>query len=513
MEKENLKKRDSEEVPDRIANDKAFLGHPKAIGMGSIMALFYAFANYGSQSILIYYLYLSAQKGGVGLPKMTAVQLIGFYAALSSIFGIFGSYLVDRFIGLQKAIFIGFGLKAVAYTMLVIPGGGVTLYFVYFVLMLIASACSGQNLNALMGKVYRENDSRRDSGFSLLYIANNIGAAAPAITGAIAAASGYHMGFLVSALLQYASFLSYVLLRKRYVGDIGLEPVDPMPGNQGKRALTKILSVTVVLLGILVALVATGVVSANSFMNMVSTVCIFVPIVYFIIIITSKKVTGEEAGRVKSLIPMFIGSCLTLMVWNQSTGVLAVYAEERVNLNILGFAISPAAFQTVPAVLAIVMGSFFSFLWLKLGKHQPNTPSKFGFGTILWGFGPLFMMIPLSLFGPEIKVNPLWLIFFYVFIIAGEACTSPIGFSAATYIAPAAFTSQMVNVWQLSASTGAGLSTLAANFYVEGNEPMYFLFIGGITVLVGLFMVVRNKKINHGMGYDNAGLPEGEQAG
>jgi len=117
------------------------------------------------------------------------------------------------------------------------------------------------------------------------------------------------MGFLVSALLQYASFLSYVLLRKRYVGDIGLEPVDPMPGNQGKRALTKILSVTVALLGILAALVATGVVSANSFMNMVSTVCIFVPIVYFIIIITSKKVTGDEAGRVKGdLLTMDFGA-------------------------------------------------------------------------------------------------------------------------------------------------------------------------------------------------------------
>ena len=96
-------------------------------------------------------------------------------------------------------------------------------------------------------------------------------------------------------------------------------------------------------------------------------------------------------------------------------------------------------------------------------------------------------------------MSPLWLIIFYGLIIWGEALTSPIGSSAATKVAPAAFAAQMVTIWQLSSSTGAGLSSLAANFYREGNEIAYFLGIGIVTILVGLFIWVAHKKLSNMM--------------
>ena len=93
----------------------------------------------------------------------------------------------------------------------------------------------------------------------------------------------------------------------------------------------------------------------------------------------------------------------------------------------------------------------------------------------------------------------MWLMIFYALIIWGEAMTSPVGMSAATKVAPTAFTAQMVTVWQLSQSTGSGLSALAANFYVEGSETGYFLFIGGITLLVGLVLWIGNKRLGRMM--------------
>ena len=195
-----------------------------------------------------------------------------------------------------------------------------------------------------------------------------------------------------------------------------------------------------------------------------------------------------------------MGNCFAMLVWTQSTSILAIYAETSVNRNLFGFEITPAAFQTLPAVLAIFWGMVVTALWTKLGKKQPSAPAKIGVGTMLWGAGPLFMILPFVLYEPGVKVSPLWLVIFYVLIILGEAFTSPVGYSSASMVAPKAFATQMMTVWSLSQSTGAALSTLAVNFYKEGSEATYFLLIGGITVVVGLVVLLLAKKLEKGMG-------------
>ncbi len=46
----------------------------------------------------------------------------------------------------------------------------------------------GRCLDALLGKFYDESDGRRDSAYTISYVISNIGAAAPVLSGAIAAA-------------------------------------------------------------------------------------------------------------------------------------------------------------------------------------------------------------------------------------------------------------------------------------------------------------------------------------
>lgn len=69
-------------------------------------------------------------------------------------------------------------------------------------LLLLSAAAMGNSLDALTGKMYEKGDPKRDGGYSILYIMNNIGAIAPVITGTIAQATGYHMGFLLAAILR-----------------------------------------------------------------------------------------------------------------------------------------------------------------------------------------------------------------------------------------------------------------------------------------------------------------------
>ena len=217
----------------------------------------------------------------------------------------------------------------------------------------------------------------------------------------------------------------------------------------------------------------------------------------------SPKTTKEERARLVYIIPMFIAVSFTLLVNYQATTVLAIYAETNVNRNLFGFEITPAAYWTLNAFFAVIFGAVLTGIWGKLGKKQPSTPAKMGIGTALYGISILFMIIPFSLFPADVKVSPMWLVVFFAIMTIGEAIVTPAGESAASHVAPAAFSTQMMTVWAMGQSTGASLSSLVVNFYREGSEPLYFLAIGAAVTLCGAIVVIFSKKLAKGMGIGN----------
>ena len=384
---------------------------------------------------------------------------------------------------------------------------GVASYAASQVLLVVGAMICGRSLDALAGMVYETGDERRDGAYTILYTISNIGAAVPAIAGVIAVAAGYHAAFAVGAVAAVAGCVAYVVTEKKFFGPIGAKPDDPVPAAQRNKFVTALvvaLVAVVAAIALIGGLLATGTVTISQFASAMSTAAIFIPVVYLVYIIRSKKTTREEVSRIIGLIPMYVCNCLAMLVWTQSTSIVAIYIEQNVDLNLFGMELSPAFFQTLSGVLAIIFGAVFTALWAKLGSKQPKSPTKMGFGTILWGLGPVFMCLPFMLFAPGVKVSPMRIVGFYALIILGEAFTSPTGYSAANLVAPAAFSTQMMFVWSLSQSTGAGLSALVSPLYAEGSEIPYFLAIGGITIVAGLLVLLAIKKLSAKMGLDKA---------
>ena len=478
-----------------LRSQHGFLGHPKAIGTLSVMQLCNSFASYGMSAILIYYLYATVQEGGLGLSQTDAAQLVSLYSALSLLAGLVGSYVVDRILGARTGLRLARCVQAVAYVVLAIPGFGVVGYAASQVLLVFAAMLCGRAVETLMGKMYEVGDKRRDGAFTISYTIANIGAAVPAIVGAISVAAGYSAAFAVGAVAAVVGAAIYLATERRFFGPIGTLPDDPLPASSRRRTLAGIVACVVVFVAVLASLFASATITVRQFANAMSTAAIFIPIAYLVYIARSRKTSAEEAARVRALVPLYVCNCLCMLVWTQSTSVLAVYEETSVNLSLFGAEVSPATFQTVPAVLGLVFGAAASAIWGRLGPRQPSAPRKIGVGTCLWGLGPVFMCLPFLLFPAGVKVSPLWIVFFYVIIIAGEAMTSPTGYSAASIVAPKAFSAQMVTVWSLSQSTGAGLSTLASQFYVEGAEVPYFLSMGLVTIACGVVVALVSRRL------------------
>ena len=489
----------------KLRTEHKFLGHPRAMGTLSFMQLCNSFANYTMSSLLVFYLYASISEGGLGFSQTDAAQLISLYSAISILAGLVGSYVADRILGPRTGLRLSRCLMAVGYVVLAIPGTGVIGYAASQVLLVFSTMLAGRSLDALTGKMYEDGDGRRDGAFAITYTISQIGAAVPAVAGAISLIAGYHAAFALGAVAAVAGAVAFLATEKKFFGPIGAEPDDPMPADAKTKTLVAIFAASLVFVGIFAYLFLNAIITVSQFASALSTVAIFLPLVYLFYIVKSKKTTKAEAVRVKALVPLFLVTCLTAMVWTQSTTVLAIYTETTVDRYLFGIEISPATFQTVPAIFAFIFGIVVTTLWTKLGSRNPSNAWKVGFGAVMYGLGPVFMCLPFLLFPAGVKVSPMWIIVFYALIMIGEALASPTGYAAASMVAPKAFSTQMLTVWSLVGSTGAGLSTIAAQFYTAGNEVVYFLAIGGITIVGGVLLMLVSKKLNVMMGQEKAG--------
>ncbi|MFD1441780.1 peptide MFS transporter [Lacticaseibacillus hegangensis] len=482
-----------------MAQQSSISRQPPAFKLMALGSLGTGFATYAVSAIMILYLYEPLHLGGLGLDRITATQIMAVFSSLGYVAGIAGSYAADRLVGLRKPYLYGTLLKIVAIALLAVPRGGRALFFASLALQVVASGVTGQSLNALVGLLYHDRGMMRSTAFTLLYIVSNIGAAGPVITGAVAVRFGYHAGFLVAVFVLLVTTVPYLILNHRYLGDLGAAVPDPLRASERRQLGRRVLVGAGVAAALIGSTLKLGWLTASRFSSAVGILGIFLPVWYLVTIVRSPKVQAAEARHVKAYGLFLVGNSITMLVYGQATGILSLYTLDQVNLNVWGLHLSAASFQTIPAVLAVLFGTVISGVWARLGRRQPSASRKFGLGMLFWGAGPLFMILPLRLFPPSVKVSPLWIVMFYVLIIAGETVTSPIGTALASQVAPAAFVTQMMTVFTLSQAAGSGLSAIAANFYTPGHESGYFLVIGGVAVLWGLVMLLADGRITAGL--------------
>ncbi|WP_262315327.1 peptide MFS transporter [Lacticaseibacillus parakribbianus] len=473
-------------------------GQPPAFYSLAATSLGTGFATYGVSAILILYLY-AAPTAGLGCDRVAATQILAVFATVGFIAGTAGSFAADRLVGMRKLVLAGNLIKAVGIAWLAVPGGGFAALWGSLALQVVGSGVCGQSLNALAGALYDRDSPRRAAAFSLLYITANIGAAAPLLTGAVALRFGYHVGFAVAAAVLVLSLVPYWWGQQRWFGSIGLAPVDPLPPVARRRLLAG-AAATLAVLGSLAAVAGwRRWLSVAGVTAVIGWFSLALPVAYAAVMVSSAKTSANEARRVRYFVVFMIGNAISIAVYGQATGILALYAADSVRLTYFGLHLTPAGFQTVPAVFAILFGAAASFAWTRLGRRQPSDTVKFGLGMVLWGLGPLFMAVPLAIFPAGVRVSPLWLVGFYALITLGEALTSPIGTALATRIAPLAFTTQLVTVYALSQAGGNGLAALLVTLYRPGHEAAYFAVLGSVTVLFGLGMLAWRKPLAAGV--------------
>ncbi|WP_139003830.1 peptide MFS transporter [Arthrobacter crystallopoietes] len=472
---------------------KTFFGHPRMLANLFSVELWERFSFYGMQGILLYYMYFSVAEGGLGIDEGIATGLVGAYGGGVYLSSILGAWVSDRLLGSEKVLFYSGIMIMFGHIALALIPGTVGLA-IGLVLVAVGSGGLKATATSLVGSLYGEKDERRDAGFSIFYMGVNIGGlVGPLLTGLAHVQLGFHYGFGLAAIGMAIGLTQYALTRKN-LPEESHHVANPLPRSHfGKVAGIGIGGLVVVVLA-----VALGLVTAENLAPIMAWLAILAAVAYFAVILSSKKVTPLERGRVYAFIPMFIGSAAFWALFQQQFTVVALYADKQLDRNLFGWEMPASWVQSINPVFIIIFAGIFATIWTKLGPKQPGSPLKFAIGLAVMGLAFL-AFIPLS--GAGANSTPLLAMAGILFLFTmAELFLSPTGSSISTKLAPKAFQTQMVALFLLSISLGTTLAGILAGYYDPANEAPYFGFIGVTAIILGVALAIAAPSLKKIMG-------------
>ncbi|OOF39222.1 MFS transporter [Rodentibacter rarus] len=476
-------------------NQKKFFGHPSQLSTLFHIELWERFSFYGMQGILLIYLYYSVENGGLGIDKAIAGAIVGAYGGSVYLSTIFGAWLADRILGTEKTLFISGVIVMLGHIILALVPG-LTGLFIGMIFIALGSGGVKSSASAMVGSLYESDELKplRDAGFSLFYIAINIGGfLGPLLTGLLQSNIGFHYGFGIAAIGMALGLWRYALGRKNL-------PKPPIPHPLTKNDAQKVAILTLVISVALVGVITSGWLTLSNFSNVLLIIIIAVVILYFSRLLTNKHVSSEHQRYITAYLPLFIITCLFWAVWFQVYTVATVYFDETVDRRIGGFTVPVSWKDSLQSMWIILFSGAMAALWTKLNKKQPKTPLKFAIAMLLLALSYLT-------FVPFIITNTPMPMFVFSLILLGislaELFLSPISLSFSTKIAPPMFKTQMVALNFLALSLGFTLGGVLFKDYLNTETPVDFYLllcmIGAISGGALLFLVPKLNRMLKGI--------------
>lgn len=478
---------------------KGFFGHPKGLLTLFFTEFWERFSYYGMRAILILYMYYELHEGGLGLDRGTANSLMALYGSLIYMSSIIGGWFADRIWGTRKTVFYGGVLIMIGHIALAFPGG-LTALLISMAFIIIGTGLLKSNVSTIVGDMYAEGDNRRDSGFSIFYMGINMGAfISPLIIGWVGENYNFHLGFGIAAIGMLLGLIVYYVTQKKFLGLAGLEVPNPLTQQEKKKTILRVAIGIIAILIIGLILYTTGNLTMAIFSLIITTLGVLIPTIFFIVMYRSPKTTKDEKSRVLAYIPLFIAAVMFWAIQEQGATILATYADTRTNLMVGDFKIPVSWFQSLNPLFIIMLAPVFAWLWLKLGSRQPSTPKKFAISLFFAGASFLVMIIPASMSGGTTLVSPWWLVLSFFLVVVGELLLSPVGLSATTKLAPAAFAAQTMSLWFLTSAAAQAINAQLVRIYEAVTEITYFGTLGGISIVIGVLLLVLTPIISKAM--------------
>jgi POT family proton-dependent oligopeptide transporter len=485
------------------AGVKTFFGHPRGLATLFMTEMWERFSWYGMRAILTLYLIAAVLDGPLQGRETLAAAIYGVYNALVYMLAMPGGWVADRLWGARKAVLVGGIVIASGHFVLAIPSNST--FFFGLLLIAVGTGLLKPNISAMVGGLYENSSSaRRDAGFTLFYMAINIGAmAAPLVVGTVGENVNWHLGFALAGVGMTLALVQYVL-GGRHLGDVGRVPPTPATPEEKRTILRKVALWAGVAAAAALVDVALGTFDIEHVVNAMAFLGVVVPIIYFVTMFRSPVLRSEDRPKILAFVWFFVTAVLFWMIYDQSGSLLTIFADTKTDRMIGGWEFPASWYQSVNPVYVIVLAPAFAALWVWLARRnrEPSTVMKFALAMLLIGgsFGIMGLAGAAAAASDTGKVTVFWLLGVYLVQTLGEMCLSPVGLSLSTKLAPAQFMSQIMGLWFLATATGNALNGWTVKLNAPMGDAAYYTMWAVVAALAGVAFMIGSKKIRALMG-------------
>ncbi|HEV8118465.1 MAG TPA: peptide MFS transporter [Thermoanaerobaculia bacterium] len=479
------------------ASQKQWLGHPRGLSTLFFTEMWERFSYYGMRGILLLFLVAAAQTGGFGMDDRTGAAIYGLYVGFVYLMALPGGWVADRILGQRRAVFLGGCIIAAGHFAMAIPT--VPSFYAGLVLIVIGTGLLKPNVSAMVADLYPEGGSRRDAGFSVFYSGINVGAlVGPLVCGFLGQKVNWHLGFGAAGIGMILGLIQYRAGGK-YLGNAGLRRPEPSSREaaSARRKLVIGVGVFAALVAATLAAQALGILHLSLYGTAKATgfFMLGLAIVYFGAIVLFSGLSSAEKKRIVLIFVFFMAAVLFWAGFEQAGSSLNLFAERLTNLNILGWEMPASFLQSVNSIFLILLAPVFGAIWIRLGKRQPSTSAKMGFGLIFLAAGFLLLAWGASFTSGGARVSMLWLIGTYFLHTVGELCLSPVGLSSVTKLAPRSLVGQLMGTWFMGTALGNLIAGLAGGGFQGMGVGELFAAVAKVTGIAGLVLLIFAKPL------------------
>jgi proton-dependent oligopeptide transporter, POT family len=444
----------SHDAEQTDSDDRAFFGHPRGLAVLFFSEIWERFSYYGMRALLVLYMVYE-----LGYPeKPQAYGVYGAYGALVYAFPVIGGWLANQWLGYRRAIILGGVLMALGHFAMAVPHE--LAFYLALALLCVGNGFFKPNISSTVGRLYRQDDLRRDRGFTIFYMAINIGAfSGPLIAGLLGEYVDWHLGFSIAGVGMVLGLIFFVR-GQRTLGGHG-EPDDPAllhaPVILGLSRLHLVI-IGAVLVAPLAACALYWYAIAQVFIVVVSVAVLITLIVFTVM------QTGVARLRMIALMVLMFFHMLFWAGFEQAGSSFNVMTKEHVDREVLGMTIGATAFQSVNALFIILLAPLFNLLWKRLQEKgwNPSVPMKFALALFQLGIGFWVLVHGISHADSNATIALWFMVLCYFFHTTGELCLSPIGLSAVTKLAPLRWVGFCMGAWFLTLANAHVVAALIA---------------------------------------------------
>ncbi|MBQ9558876.1 MAG: peptide MFS transporter [Bacteroidaceae bacterium] len=508
-----------------------FEGQPKGL---YALALANTGERFGYYTMLaVFALFLRAN---FGLDPAWAGEIYSDFLMLVYFLPVVGGMAADRW-GYGRMVTIGIVIMFLGYLLLSFPfGGDMFALIVMLLALLLISFGTGLfkgNLQVMVGNLYDDPQyaSKRDAGFSLFYMAINLGALfAPTAAVKIkewaetslgySSNDAYHFSFAVACASLVLSIAIYYATRSTFrhteggkVKDEGLKVKDGATAAVQEPELTKeetrqrIVALCLVYAVVIFFWMAfhqnglsltyfadefTAHTATAGVQSMLFDVLNLVALI--VIVYAGFSFFQSKTARAKGLSAVVVVAALCFLGW-QYMG-----ADSDISIE------APIFQQFNPFyVVALTPFSMLIFSSLASKGKEPSAPRKIAYGMLVAAAAFLIMMVASQgLLTPNAQkvageaamfVSPYWLISTYLILTFGELLLSPMGISFVSKVAPPKYKGLMMGGWFVATAIGNKLVGVGGYLWGDISLTVVWGVFIGVCVVAAVFMFAMMKRL------------------